>query len=229
MANPHQQRIQMTLEAELPELRPRKPRNGATVVGKFLLSFTLLTLGSVLFYDYIAGPEPSKVGYIVTPAIILAVSFFIGYIGRESTATLGSNLVHSGVEDYREAWNDDNWGSSHQWQAENREELAINGIFFGIGIFVLEIMFSSLYNAVDYMMTSNKPQHYNKGEIASHWVNHLLGVGPSTQDTLFSRPQVKCYDIDELRSTLQTLVAGGFVQQTGDRFQVNPGKRHLFN
>lgn len=216
----------MTLEAELPELRPRKPRNGATVVGKFLLSFTLLTLGSVLFYDYIAGPEPSKVGYIVTPAIILAVSFFIGYIGRGSTATLGAGMIGTGFDDYQTAWEHQ---SGDFRSEEEREGFAVDWMLAGAGIFVLEIMFSSLYNAVDYMMTSNKPQHYNKGEIASHWVNHLLGVGPSTQDTLFSRPQVKCYDIDELRSTLQTLVAGGFVQQTGDRFQVNPGKRHLFN
>ena len=216
----------MTLEAELPELRPAKPRNGPTVIGKFLLSFTLLTLGSMYFYDYVAGEDASKGGYIISAVVILAASFFIGYLGRGSRATLGSGIVGSGIDDYQTAW--DYQPGSFRSGAE-REEAAATWIFIGIGIFILEVMFTALYDAVDYMMNSNKPQHFNRGEIASHWVNHLLGVGPSTQDTLFSRPQVKCYEVEELRSTLRTLVASGFVQEAGDRLQVNPGKRHLFN
>ena len=216
----------MTLEAELPELRPRKPRNGPTVIGKFLLSFTLLTIGSVFFYDYIAGPEPAKIGYIIPPAIILAASFFIGYIGRGSKATLGFGMVGTGIEDYRTAW-DYQPGSFRS--AGEREDAAVTWIFIGIGIFILEVMFTSLYDAFDYMMNSNKPQHFHRNVIASHWVNHLLGVGASTQETLFSRPQVKGYETEELRSTLKTLLASGFVQEQGDRLQVNPGKRHLFN
>lgn len=228
MANPHQQRIQMTMEAELPQLRPPKPRNGYAVIGKFLLSFTVLTLGSGFLYDYAAGPEAPRIGYIIAPAVILAASFFIGYLGRGTKATLGFSFVQGGVENYNSAWDDAGWDSSQDWKAEAREEAAIAHIFFGIGIFLLEIMFSGLYDGVDYMMNSNKPQHYNRSAIASHWVKHLLSVGPSTQDTLFSRPGVKGYEAEELRSTLKALLASDFVQDLGDRLQINPGKRHLF-
>ena len=211
------------LQTELPELTPITEPAGA-VLGKFLISSISLVAISFGLYRYAAGPELNPIVMAVLAGVTLIVAYFMGYLVRAGSQSVGAGIALSGYEDY----NNVEYFGRPDWQVENEEEAALDRMAFGVGIIVLEFFFGSIYGALFYLRHHKERQDSSRALISTCWIAHILSKGASTQTTLFNRPDVKEMAPDKLRSTLRFLLDKGILSSNNDRFSIASDKRTLF-
>ncbi len=221
MALPTTQMIKETLEREFPELHPGAATG--VLAGLILSVFFsgLMGLGLFALVVFETELDVSPIAYLAAPVVTVVLAYFVGYLLRDNTSFVGTELANQGAAVMHER--------HHSAFGSRRSRTGEEMVAAGCLMFVVQFLFTNVYVTLEHLRKGEVlTKQDDRSVIGAGIIHCLLSNGAVPQDELENSLSEQGISPPETREVLAFLSSQKLLERTARGLSVTPFKKDLF-